>query len=83
MKPICVYDFTVPDMDLMQLKETLKKHCKKWAFQKEKGSTGYIHYQGRLSLKLKKRLKNVLEIFILMASIFLLLVKKIKRICFM
>jgi len=33
----------------------LKLSCKKWCFQKEKGETGYVHYQMRVSLKEKVR----------------------------
>ena len=53
----CVFDFTanVDDYDLLELKHILLEHCKSWTFQKEKGATGYIHWQGRVSLKLKTR----------------------------
>ena len=36
---------------------------KKWTFQLEQSESGYIHYQGRVSLKLKARLKTVINNF--------------------
>lgn len=54
----CVWDFTLPEerATVDELKEKLKGVCKAWAFQTEKGDkTGYVHYQGRVSLKLKSR----------------------------
>lgn len=41
----------------------LKQHCKQWCFQEEKGDGGYEHYQGRLSLKEKKRLSEIRALF--------------------
>jgi hypothetical protein len=37
----------------------MKNNCKKYVFQKEKGDTGYVHWQGRFSL-MKKRTKSAL-----------------------
>lgn len=52
------WDFTL-GCDLIsfeELKQKLGATCKKWTFQKEKGDeTGYLHYQGRVSLKIKNR----------------------------
>lgn len=62
----CVWDFTIGDAftSIDELTGLLKKHCKKWAFQKEQGSnSGYNHYQGRLSLQTKMRLKQVKDLF--------------------
>lgn len=62
----CVWDFTIGDefTSTDDLKGLLKKHCKMWAFQKEKGSNSeYLHYQGRLSLQTKMRLKQVKQLF--------------------
>lgn len=64
--PLCTWDFTCPDesFELCELKEILKSNCKKWSFQKEKGNkSGYVHYQGRFSLKMKKRKPQVIELF--------------------
>lgn len=54
----CVWDFSFPEerATVDELKEKLKEFCKGWAFQLEKGDkTGYMHYQGRVSLKVKSR----------------------------
>ncbi len=62
----CVWDFTAPsdkndEFDMIKL---FKLQCKKYCFQEEKGlKTGYLHYQGRISLKLKLRLTGVLKLF--------------------
>lgn len=38
-----------------EIKEFFQKNCKKWAFQLEKGeTTGYMHWQARVSLRKKK-----------------------------
>lgn len=55
---VCNWDFTLKDtgQDIESLKSVLKTYCKSWCFQKEKGKeTGYLHYQGRVSLKIKAR----------------------------
>ncbi|AXH73087.1 MAG: replication-associated protein [Cressdnaviricota sp.] len=53
-------DETTPE----EIKETLKDVVKKFVFQKEKGDSGYLHYQGRISLIKKRRNKmKVLELF--------------------
>lgn len=63
----CVYDFTAnietgKDLIIRQLKD----HCKKWVFQLEKGEeSGYLHYQGRMSLMVKKRLNQVIKMNII------------------
>lgn len=65
MTKCCVYEIrSNVEMSCDEYKNLLKKWAKKWVFQKEKGDSGYIHYQGRISL-IKKRepevLKNVLR----------------------
>lgn len=59
------WDFTIscekfPDKnDLMKL---LSKWCKKWVFQQEKGETsGFLHWQGRVSLIKKKRESEIIK----------------------
>lgn len=54
----CSWDFTLckkdeytPEIVLEKIKEIAKKYC----FQLEESKTGYIHYQGRVSLKQKSR----------------------------
>lgn len=59
---LCTYDFTCsvelcPDRAFLQT--TLNGWCKKWVFQKEKGESGYEHWQGRVSLIHKKRIKEI------------------------
>lgn len=53
-----VYDFTISceqdKREPEEIVEWLNGFCKKWGFQKEKGElTGYVHYQGRVSLMRK------------------------------
>jgi len=54
---IAVWDFTLKEegVDLIAFKDFIKEHAKKWAFQLEKSDSGYVHYQGRVSLKVKCR----------------------------
>jgi hypothetical protein len=61
MTAVCVWDFTLPAENIAytQVLEVCKEIAKKFAFQKEKGESGYIHYQGRLSLKMKKRMAEL------------------------
>lgn len=63
---LCVYDFTakasVADVDAV--KRFLRTIAKKWTFQKEKGTqAGYLHWQGRVSLKAKVRQGAALSLF--------------------
>lgn len=64
---ICVYDFTckcdrVASSDAV--KTFLRKIAKKWTFQKELGTkTGFLHWQGRVSLRVKVRPKAALSLF--------------------
>lgn len=55
--PVAVWDFTlsVDKIDFDDLTKWLKENCKKWCFQLEKGESGYVHYQGRISLNNKTR----------------------------
>jgi len=55
---ITVWDFTIPQErgTVDEVKNKLIQNCKAWCFQLEKGAkTGYMHYQGRVSLKVKAR----------------------------
>lgn len=59
---ICCWDFTVSairanqtEITFHDIKIMMNENCKKWAFQKEEGEGGYIHYQGRVSLNEKVR----------------------------
>jgi len=55
---VCTWDFTIPQKSISQeeLSKALKDKCKQWTYQLEKGTkSNYLHYQGRVSLKLKAR----------------------------
>lgn len=65
---MCVWDFTISyeevEKDYNVIIKQLKEHCKKYCFQLEKGKEdGYLHYQGRLSLKIKLRKPQIIELF--------------------
>lgn len=65
-KQLYLWDFTLTnqhDLDVNTLKANLCGSCKKWAFQLETGETGFIHWQGRLSLLKKKRLNELRNFF--------------------
>lgn len=53
----CVWDFTCPRdiIDQKNLASWLRAQCKKFTFQGEIGESGYRHWQGRFSLKVKER----------------------------
>ncbi len=64
MNACCVFDFTLKSdiISITDLQKKLFKLCKKWAFQTELGEkSNFEHYQGRLSLKTKKRLNDIIE----------------------
>lgn len=64
--PVCTYDFRISKEGITHQKiiEVLKEFCKKWVFQEEKGEkTGYVHYQGRFSLKMKNHKHLILNKF--------------------
>ena len=62
-----VWDFTLTnkdDEDVNILKDILISNCKNWAFQLEKGEeTGFIHWQGRVSLRKKKTQSSLISFF--------------------
>lgn len=62
---VCVYDLTIPcnKVSFDDLLGFMKSECKMWAFQKEKGEeTEYLHYQCRVSLKVKKRVSTMVKL---------------------
>lgn len=61
MSRACTWDFTIPGDQNINV-EKLRQLCKKWCYQKEQGESGYIHWQGRISLKVKKNAKFVKEL---------------------
>lgn len=64
MSALNVFDFTLKREGITRpaIEKYLKLHCKKWAFQIEKGRDGYIHYQGRCSTRVKIRESQQIEI---------------------
>lgn len=61
----CVWDFTMWDVTCgeYKMRDDLNDICKKYCFQEEQGEeTGKSHYQGRFSLKVKKRKPELLKI---------------------
>lgn len=64
MSQVCGYDFTIPKNEVYDTYEDViakicNGWCKKWCFQLERGDTGYDHWQGRVSLVKKRRLKEL------------------------
>lgn len=61
MNACCVYDFTDNNFSAKGLLlDYLKQYCKKWTFVGEQGtSSNRKHWQGRMSLKVKKRLTAI------------------------
>jgi len=60
--PVACWDFTLPfssNDDFLKVKKQLLEICKSGTFQKEEGASGYLHYNGRVSLKKKMRLPPV------------------------
>lgn len=56
------WDFTTPahtgesdDALFQRIKEWCRDKCKSWCFQLEEGESGYVHYQGRVRLRLRVR----------------------------
>jgi len=63
--PLATFDFTLKFQDERweDIGTWLNGWCKKWVFQKEVGSgeTEYVHWQGRVSLIVKKRFSTLLK----------------------
>lgn len=62
--PIAVYDLTIPceKFTFDQVTTWMTTYCKKWCFQKEKGTeTGYLHYQCRVSMITKRRYDTMIK----------------------
>lgn len=61
------YDFTLVAGIITNedITTALNTYCKKWVFQYEEGITGYLHYQGRISLTDKLRLNELIDTKIL------------------
>lgn len=64
--PVCTFDVqaSCQHYTYEQLVTLFVDHCKKWCFQKERGEkTGYEHFQGRVSLKVKARVTTARKLF--------------------
>jgi len=61
---IC-WDITYPERytSKEKLDKFFEKNCKSWCYQLELGASGYLHFQGRFKLKVKKRLSEVSQLF--------------------
>ena len=65
MAACAVYDFTLKAEDITKddIISWLEKNAKTWCFQLEKGeTTGYVHFQGRVSLRKKVRLTGQIKV---------------------
>ena len=64
--PCAVYDFrwNADDLTPEIIKGYLEGVAKRYVFQLEEGDTGYLHYQGRLSLIKKRRKNEALRLFV-------------------
>jgi len=59
------FDFTIPvekNPDRNILIKSLNEWAKKWTFQKEQAESGYIHWQGRLSLHKRKQINELIDL---------------------
>lgn len=62
---LAMYDITIKNdtNDQYNIVDFFKTHCKKWVFQLEEGSeTGYLHFQCRISLRVKKRFTTMVNL---------------------
>lgn len=64
MSAVYIFDFTLKADDIMyyEVVSNLRKFCKKFTFQLEEGKEEYRHYQGRISLKTKLRLNQMIKV---------------------
>lgn len=63
---VCNYDFTLPKNEEYAthddvITKVCKEWCKHWVFQLEEGDSGYQHWQGRVSLIKKRRIKELVN----------------------
>jgi len=66
MNRLTSWDFTIGCENIKSrdtLQAFLDDHCKHWAYQMEKGEeTGYLHYQGRMSLGLARKQSDLIRL---------------------
>jgi hypothetical protein len=63
---ITVWDvrFNAEGVEVEDVKTSFREVAKKWVFQLERGAeTGYLHYQGRISLKKEKRHSEIMKLW--------------------
>lgn len=63
---VACWDFTIPQNEEFETAEDIKTKildgwCKHWVYQLERGDTGYMHWQGRVSLIKKRRQAELLS----------------------
>jgi len=69
MNAVAVYDFTLKatqddySSQGSAIKDALSGLAKKYAFQLETGDSGYVHWQGRISLIKKRRMAEAIKLF--------------------
>lgn len=63
---VAVFSFrhTADKKKLNEMKEWCKEWGKNWVFQKESSDTGYVHYQGRISLKKKRTVASAKKVIL-------------------
>ena len=63
--PCYCYDFRYngKDVEHTTILQHLKGIAKRFVFQREEGTSGYIHFQGRMSLVKKRRKNELLKLF--------------------
>lgn len=65
---VYVFDFTIPwesnakVVTRNDIEKWLKLNAKSWTFKREKGESGYIHWQGRVSLRNRKRIGEQVKV---------------------
>ena len=60
-KLLTVYDFNMPSEEIRyeDVIKSLDTFAREWTFQHEKGATGYLHFQGRFKLGVRKRFSTM------------------------
>lgn len=62
---LAIFDFTLPADDFTSddVIKGLSRIAKHWCFQLETSDTGYVHYQGRVSLIKRRRVGKAIKLF--------------------
>jgi len=61
MNAVACYDATMScdKISREQVDSFLQEHCKHWVFQQERSDSGFLHYQMRFSLQVRRRTKEL------------------------